>query len=190
MMMLAFSFMYICTVITMAMKAVSSFRYGDNCKHIFIDLGCNRGIQIRKLFEPSKFNKLEASIMPQFDYYFSGKREDVCAFSFEPNPLHVLILRELEAVYNSIGFRYKHFAAAVSTQNATMKLLRPNNDFDFAAVLVKNQTLFETSRGRLNKLKVTGENSLSVPVVDFVEFMTRHIISRVMDSGEPLGKCI
>jgi len=164
-------------------------RYGDNCKHVFLDLGCNKGIQIRKLFEPNKFDKLKAAIMPQFDQYFGlDDRKDVCAFSFEPNPLHILSLRELEAVYNSIGIRHKHFAAAVSTKNATLQLIRPNNDYDFAAVLVKNKTLFETSRGRLNKVMVTDKNSIPVPVIDFVEFFQRNIASRRMDNGEPLGK--
>ena len=45
----------------------------DGCLHVFIDLGSNRGLQIRKLYEPHTFPL--APIQPLYQRFF-GKRED------------------------------------------------------------------------------------------------------------------
>ena len=45
----------------------------DDCLHVFIDLGSNRGLQIRKLYEPATFPL--APVLPLYQKYF-GKPED------------------------------------------------------------------------------------------------------------------
>ena len=30
-------------------------RWADGCRHVFLDLGSNRGVSIRKLFEPAAY---------------------------------------------------------------------------------------------------------------------------------------
>ena len=45
----------------------------DDCLHVFIDLGSNRGIQIRKLYESHLFPL--APVLPLYERYF-GKPED------------------------------------------------------------------------------------------------------------------
>ena len=45
----------------------------DGCLHVFIDLGSNRGIQIRKLYEPHTFPL--SPIQPLYQRFF-GKPED------------------------------------------------------------------------------------------------------------------
>ena len=45
----------------------------DGCLHVFIDLGSNRGLQIRKLYEPSTFPL--APVLPLYQKYF-GRPED------------------------------------------------------------------------------------------------------------------
>ena len=40
----------------------------DGCYHVYLDLGSNRGVQIRKLYEPSLFP--HAKVLPIFDKYF------------------------------------------------------------------------------------------------------------------------
>ena len=45
----------------------------DGCHHVFIDLGSNRGLQIRKLYEPHTFPL--APIQPLYEKFF-GKPEE------------------------------------------------------------------------------------------------------------------
>jgi FkbM family methyltransferase len=119
-----------------------------------------------------------------FDSYFGVTRNELCLFSFEPNPKHQPRLREMEAVYNSLGWRYVHMNAAVSNSNSTLSLLRiNNNNFDFAAVLVKNSSRFKN-------MSPTTFNTVQVTVIDFIEFMKRHSINRRMHSPSDKGKVL
>ena len=75
-------------------------RYNSNdfylilgCYHVYLDVGSNVGIQIRKLYEPSKYEG--AKIHPVFDKYFHRRIQSlnsslpyICAVGFEPNPNH------------------------------------------------------------------------------------------------------
>ena len=40
----------------------------DGYRHVFLDLGTNTGVQIRKLYEPHLFPN--ASVLPIFDKFF------------------------------------------------------------------------------------------------------------------------
>ena len=46
----------------------------DGCRHIYLDMGTNSGVQIRKLYQPHLFPN--ASVLPIFDKFFGpiGKR--------------------------------------------------------------------------------------------------------------------
>lgn len=156
----------------------------NDCNHVFLDLGCNIGVQIRKLYEPEKFRNQKSAILQTFNYYFGSTRHEVCAFSFEPNPKHQPRLREMEAVYQTLGWRYHHVNAAVSTRNATLSLLRRNNNnFDFAAVLMKDLSRFKN-------ISSTTFNTVQVTVIDFIEFMKRHIINRRINHPHNKGKVV
>ena len=67
----------------------------DGCKYVYLDVGTNVGIQIRKLFEPDLYPN--ASIHQVFDRYFGNiekrTRDGICAVGFEPNPSHTTILK-------------------------------------------------------------------------------------------------
>ena len=45
----------------------------DGCLHVFIDLGSNRGLQIRKLYEPHTFPL--APIQPLYERFFGNPEE-------------------------------------------------------------------------------------------------------------------
>ena len=45
----------------------------DGCLHVFLDLGSNRGVQIRKLYEPHVFPL--APVLPLYQRFF-GKYQD------------------------------------------------------------------------------------------------------------------
>ena len=63
----------------------SSFNWTD-CRHIYLDVGSNIGVQIRKLFEPHRYPN--AKVLEVFRKYFGSdtdaRRREVCAVGFEP----------------------------------------------------------------------------------------------------------
>ena len=76
----------------------------DGCRHVYLDFGSNIGIQFRKLYSPDEYPL--AQIRGKFDQYFGpGKREDVCAWGWEPNPRHLKSLKRLQEAYRALGRR-------------------------------------------------------------------------------------
>ena len=100
----------------------------DGCYHVYLDVGSNIGVQIRKLFEPKLYPN--AHVHPVFNSNFGaiGERMDenypfsICAVGFEPNPRHTKYLKEIEASYNKCGWKVKFFTeTAVSNYDGTTK---------------------------------------------------------------------
>jgi len=79
----------------------------DGCRHVYLDMGTNTGIQIRKLYEPHLFPN--ASVLPIFDKFFGpqGERDlgSICTVGFEPNIMHNDVLLELEEQYQGCGWQ-------------------------------------------------------------------------------------
>lgn len=89
----------------------------NGCHHVYIDLGTNLGVQIRKLYEPHLFPG--ALALATFDRYFGpGNRSDVCAFGFESNRRHASVLASLVNRYVSLGRTVTVFAAAAGCDDA------------------------------------------------------------------------
>jgi len=76
------------------------------CRHFYLDIGTNVGVQIQKLYHPASFPN--SRVMPVFDEYFGRngtiRRQQVCAFGIEPNPVHLDYLTELNAYWRKNGF--------------------------------------------------------------------------------------
>lgn len=78
----------------------------DGCRAVYVDVGTNRGVQIRKLFEPRLYPG--APFVGLFDKEFGTNRSTdpyLCAFGFEPNPPLTERLRSIADVYNRMGWR-------------------------------------------------------------------------------------
>ena len=79
----------------------------DGCLHVFIDLGSNRGLQIRKIYETHLFPL--APILPLYERYFGvpeeRKLQEICSVAFEPNPKHAQHLLDLAASYQTCGIK-------------------------------------------------------------------------------------
>ena len=106
----------------------------DGCHHVYLDLGTNTGVQIRKLFESHKFPS--ADVLPIFDKYFgsvTGRNiSKVCAVGFEPNPDHEPNLRFLSSLYNRCGWRnIIHTRTAVASKTMDTKFARIDLDYDY-----------------------------------------------------------
>ena len=100
--------------------ATTSHRLGDGCYHVFLDMGSNRGVHGRFLFEPEKYpNNL---IGPIFDEAFgnmSRQKMPICVFAFEPNPVHIEKQRATEKAYRLMGWRYTFLNVGVSDKKKT-----------------------------------------------------------------------
>jgi FkbM family methyltransferase len=74
------------------------------------------GVQVRKLFEPSKYSN--APVLPVFERHFGGadhrtrpsNETGLCAIGFEANPQLVPRLKEIESAYNANGWKVKFMA--------------------------------------------------------------------------------
>mmetsp|Transcript_6174 Transcript_6174/g.11407 ORF Transcript_6174/g.11407 Transcript_6174/m.11407 type:complete len:338 (-) Transcript_6174:13-1026(-) len=97
----------------------------SQCRKIYLDVGSNIGVQIRKLFEPEKYPR--APILPVFDRIFGSATEranqtNVCALGLEPNPLHTKRLAEVESNAVMHGWRVHFYPYAAWKVEGTMKL--------------------------------------------------------------------
>ena len=98
----------------------------DGCYHVYLDIGSNIGVQVRKLFEPEKYHG--AKIHEIFDQEFGNiqirrqfySQRKICAVGFEPNHRHTSILKKIEERYNSCGWKVFFMTeTAVSNRNGT-----------------------------------------------------------------------
>ncbi|CAF0951545.1 unnamed protein product [Adineta steineri] len=79
---------------TIQCSDVSSKNFLDGCRYIYIDMGTNIGVQIRKLYEPQLYPN--ASVVPLFKRIFGKHTKEVCSVGFEANPIHSNYLKEFE----------------------------------------------------------------------------------------------
>ena len=106
-----------------------SYNMLDGCYHVYLDVGTNIGVQIRKLFEPEKypralqlhriFNSMFGDIPKRLKSTSDGEHI-VCAVGFEPNPHHTRYLKQIESSYQKCGWNVKIMTeTAVSDEEGT-----------------------------------------------------------------------
>lgn len=106
-------------------------RVADGCKHVYIDTGCNRGVQIRKFFEPELYPG--APIIELYDKYFGSvqsRREQSCVFGFEVNTNLDSRLKTLEECHQKQGWKTSILVgrAVSSHSDEIVSFYRPKND--------------------------------------------------------------
>ena len=89
------------------------------CSGVYLDIGTNIGVQIRKLYDPHLFPR--AKVLPIFNYYFGDDRRNVCAIGFEPNPKHAGYLERLQDNLVCRG-RRTHIFTRTAAATVTSKL--------------------------------------------------------------------
>jgi len=103
----------------------------DGCLHVFIDLGANRGIQVRKLYEPHTFPL--APVQPLYEKFFGKPEErtlqEICSVLFEPNTKHAAHLQELVDAYASCGIKVLLYKVGVGHKNMKSKFGHYNSFF-------------------------------------------------------------
>jgi hypothetical protein len=146
----------------------------QTCTSIFLDLGANLGVQARRLYEQEKFPR-QGVLNSLFDQHFGtsiNRTHAVCTFAFEPNPRHAPRLREMEAVYQSLGYRYYFFPYAVSTLDTKFQLSKPNSETQMGASLEKKSPASASS------------SSVTVQVINFLTFLRKILDPKKKDKSK------
>ena len=141
----------------------------DGCRHVYIDMGTNIGVQIRKLYQPELYKN--APVLALFREIFGNDTARVCSVGFEANPVHDTYLREFEAYCVKRGWRVKIFTStAVSTEDGNVSFfMEPGND-------ARNQwgASLEAGRHRVN---------VTVASVNLESWIKRYVFTRVIPLG-------
>ena len=99
--------------------AIDSLFERYKCKHAYLDMGTNLGVQIRKLYEPEKYPGARA--FPHYQRMFGPQPWcSVCTIGFEPNPRHADRLNSLEKSLREAGAPVHIFKAAVGDGLGTL----------------------------------------------------------------------
>ena len=146
-------------------------RLADGCTHVYLDVGSNIGVQVRKLYEPAKY--ADAAVLPVFEEEFGpspARNHRVCAFGFEANPKHAARLKAVEGCYSEHNWRAQFFVPlAVSTRVAQLKLqFEGTADFEFWGASVVPE-----ARGPHGL-----SQSVMIPSVNFSQFVLDEIAGR------------
>jgi hypothetical protein len=72
------------------------------CHNVYLDVGSNVGVQIRKLFEPEKYPG--APVIPLFRSLFGNDPCSICAIGFEASPRHHRRLETVQSKLRKAGF--------------------------------------------------------------------------------------
>jgi hypothetical protein len=144
----------------------------SNCKSLYIDVGTNIGVQIRKLFEPNRYP--HAAVLPIFDEYFGdqirNKSPYLCAIGFELNPSHTKRLIALENHYKkNCGYKVQIFtgvAASVTDGEIDFWTNGDKEHLEWGATT--NSKNIDTSQGNMRKNTVSS--------IDISEFLLQNLL--------------
>ena len=149
----------------------------DECQRVYLDVGSNVGIQIRKLFEPELYPN--ATVLSIFDSRFGPADErkrdrGLCAVGFEPNQRNEARLLELQAAYRAQGWRVKIFTqTAVSVSDGTANFYADQGPPEFnepgASLLPWRQS----------------EDKTTVSTMDLAKYINEHVGKRRVDVTQP-----
>jgi FkbM family methyltransferase len=97
-------------------------RWLHKCRQIYLDVGSNIGVQVRKLFEAEKYPS--APVLPLFDKHFGaaaerslpGDETGLCALGLEPSPGLQNHLQELASAYQKRGWHVHFYPYAAFTE--------------------------------------------------------------------------
>ena len=154
-------------------------RLGDGCRFVFLDVGSNIGVQVRKLFEGEE-KYPDAPFVAQFKKRFGTleeRRRYACAFGIVANPRHQSRLKEIENCYNNrlLGWRTKFFVPNIAdnVDGRTIEFFEESGkeeDNNWASSVFFNPHFNYTS-----KVKVTS--------IDLGSFIMNEIVGREIPAG-------
>jgi len=144
-----------------------------DCKSIYLDVGSNIGVQVRKFYEAEKYP--DAAILKLFDQKFGppdarrapANASGMCVLGFEPNPTHHPRLEQMEAAYKKLGWHvhFYHFAAWKEDVMMEFNITDDPAHSDWGAGLVLLQDAQDTAVN-MNKWRMH-----SVRAIEFSAFL-------------------
>mmetsp|Transcript_143423 Transcript_143423/g.248243 ORF Transcript_143423/g.248243 Transcript_143423/m.248243 type:complete len:333 (+) Transcript_143423:98-1096(+) len=148
----------------------------ESCRSIYLDVGSNIGVQVRKLFEPGLYP--DAAVLPLFAEQFGppekrcGPARDtgLCALGFEPNPLWHSRLMSLAMAYEDKGWRVHFYPFAAGYEDSTVNFTvdAEHQNMDWGA------TVADLKEGHLRaKVNVT---AMSLDFGRFLKSLPLHTI--------------
>ncbi|CAF1026399.1 unnamed protein product [Adineta steineri] len=149
---------------------ISPNNFLDGCRYIYIDMGTNIGVQIRKLYEPDLYPS--APILPIFEDMFENNFNEVCSIGFEANPLHDKYLTEFERYCLARKWRVKIFkSTAVSYVDKKLNLyIDPDNENNYQK---------DASLVAINKTKI-----ITVQGIDIASWFRTTVLNRKLSPGD------
>eukprot|EP00928_Gymnodinium_smaydae_P000153 TRINITY_DN10054_c0_g1_i4.p1 TRINITY_DN10054_c0_g1~~TRINITY_DN10054_c0_g1_i4.p1 ORF type:complete len:344 (-),score=50.65 TRINITY_DN10054_c0_g1_i4:516-1475(-) len=172
------------------------------CKHIFLDVGANRGTHVRKLFEAPKYP--DAPYLAEFDMAFGDSKErskpssetQICAFGFDANPRWAPALEKVEKAYGEMGWRVMFFAPVAVSDGPGQETMYlndkdgVNSDWGYSKMsfatdiapkrVVVNKFDFAPFIAEMNKHIVPGGYKLMKMDIEGAEF---EVLAELMDQG-------
>ncbi|CAF1364042.1 unnamed protein product [Adineta ricciae] len=156
------------------MLSESEGNFLDGCRFVYIDMGTNIGVQIRKLYEPQLYPN--SSVFSLFTRIFGSRNKEVCSVGFEANPYHDEYLKDFENYCLKRHYRVKIFTStAVSITNESQAFYVQSEDTlynQWGSSLLPNR----------NKTKII------VSSIDIASWIRGTVLTRKIPSGLPLAK--
>jgi len=166
----------------------------DGCLHVFVDLGSNRGLQIRKLYEPYLFPL--APILPLYQKYFGAPEtrnlQELCTVAFEPNPQHTNHLKSLAANYSTCGIRVLAFTETGVSEKDAVGSFAPDLTFMEMDIVHGMTARFLPSEQTLVNLKEThalgGSEVVPIKMMRVAKFITDVVATRKLPLSAQVTK--
>ena len=152
----------------------------DGCKHVYLDVGSNIGLQLRKVYEPDKFPG--AAILPIFDKFFGKdvikRRAEVCAVAMEPNTDHASRLEQLASTYTKLGWRTFFLPVAASTVEGNTTFYR-----DVSFVGARNNQWSASTLALAANGQQQPRRAMTVRTIDLAEWIRSNVLHRKSAGG-------
>lgn len=152
-------------------------RLGDGCYNVFLDVGANRGVHGRFLYEPHQYPNSPFSV-GHFGREYGENRDnrDYCVFEFEANSRHWPHLQETSAGYAKMGWRYHVIEAAVSDRTGSTTFFHQGT---------KDDKYEEWGFSGAKNMNEEGGREEVVPTIRLAEWIDHHIHQRIVPEFPP-----
>ena len=154
------------------------------CSHVYLDVGSNIGVQIRKLFQPRSYPGAPVTALFDEQYGSRSRCERVCAIGLEPNPKHAARLDELQRRMREAGAGVLIEHAAASTRSGTVRFgvdSKEKANHHWAAAIDAAGGAFGAG------IDATGGEMVTVPALD-LSALLRAVRARMSPNGRLVMK--
>lgn len=134
-----------------------------SCEHVYLDVGTNIGVQIRKLYDPEKYPYAKVKSIYN-DYYGNSSRSNVCTFGIEANPNHTPKHQILESLINQNEDKLLIFSNTAANVHG--------GNVEFYIQPYEAKRFFEWGASLLNwdkHHKMVNVTAGSLPLADFIK---------------------